>query len=107
MTNPLGVREFQEKIEAIYFERDQARGTLGTFAWLVEEIGELSRALRSNDRANLEEEFADCFAWLSTLASMAGVDLAQAAQKYAGGCPRCAGTPCVCRHREDPLDPAP
>ena len=97
----LGVKEFQHQIEAIYLERDRSRGTLGTFAWLVEEIGELSRALRSNDRQNLEEEFADCFAWLSTLASLAEVDLASAAQKYARGCPRCQATPCVCKHRSE------
>ena len=97
----LGVKEFQAQIEAIYLERDKSRGTLGTFAWLVEEIGELSRALRGNDRENLEEEFADCFAWLVTLASMAEVDLAAAAQKYAEGCPRCASTPCVCKHRAE------
>lgn len=97
----LGVKEFQAQIEAIYLERDKSRGTLGTFAWLVEEIGELSRALRGNDRQNLEEEFADCFAWLSTLASLAEVDLAAAAQKYAKGCPRCSATPCVCQHRAE------
>lgn len=96
---PLGVREFQERIEAIYLERDSARGKLGTFAWLVEEIGELSRALRRGERANLEEEFGDCFAWLASLASMSGVDLAKAAEKYAGGCPRCHATPCACPMR--------
>ena len=95
----LGVREFQKQIEAIYFERDSARGSLGTFAWLVEEIGELSRSLRKKDRPNMEEEFSDCFAWLASLASMNGVDLAQAAQKYAQGCPRCQQTPCDCAHR--------
>ncbi len=95
----LGVRQFQERIEAIYLERDSARGALGTFAWLVEEVGELSRALRTNDRANLEEEFGDCFAWLASLASMSGVDLAKAAEKYAQGCPRCHGTPCACPPR--------
>ena len=97
----LGVKEFQAQIEAIYLERDKSRGTLATFAWLVEEIGELSRALRSKDRENLEEEFADCFAWLSTLASLAEIDLAAAAQKYAQGCPRCQATPCVCKHRSE------
>lgn len=95
----LRVKGFQENIEAIYFERDNGRGTLGTFAWFVEEVGELSRALRKEDPENLSEEFADCFAWLASLASIAGVDLATAANKYAKGCPRCHGTPCVCAHR--------
>lgn len=95
----LGVQEFQRQIEAIYLERDSARGTMGTFAWLVEEVGELSRALRKGERQNLEEEFGDCFAWLASLASIAKVDLGQAAQKYARGCPRCRGTPCACPPR--------
>ena len=78
----LGVKEFQAQIEAIYLERDKSRGTLGTFAWLVEEVGELSRALRSNDRQNLEEEFADVIAWLCTLANINGIDLTKALTKY-------------------------
>jgi NTP pyrophosphatase (non-canonical NTP hydrolase) len=36
-------------------------------------------------------------AWLSTLASIAGVDLEAAARKkYEAGCPRCKETPCAC-----------
>ena len=92
----LGVREFQRRIEAIYLERDAARGALGTFAWFVEEVGELSRAVRRREGANLREEFGDCFAWLASLASIMGVDLAEAAAKYAHGCPRCHATPCAC-----------
>jgi NTP pyrophosphatase (non-canonical NTP hydrolase) len=93
---PLGVREFQERIEAIYFAKDSARGAMGTFAWFVEEVGELSRALRKGDPKNLEEEFADCFAWLVSLASIAKIDMERAAAKYADGCPRCHATPCAC-----------
>lgn len=93
------LRAFQQAIEATYGTRDRARGLPATFMWLAEEVGELSRALRASDRANLEEEFADVLAWLCTLASLAGVDMATAAGKYAGGCPRCAACPCACRHR--------
>ena len=93
----LTIGAFQELIERIYGEKDSARGTAGTFMWFSEEVGELSRALRRGQRENLEEEFADVLAWLSTLASMHGVDLgAVAARKYAGGCPRCHATPCAC-----------
>jgi NTP pyrophosphatase (non-canonical NTP hydrolase) len=94
------IREFQDRIEAIYLAKDQARGLEGTFMWFAEEVGELTRALRRNDdRANLEEEFADVLAWLSTLASMRGIDLATAVQKkYAAGCPYCKATPCSCQH---------
>lgn len=91
------VAEFQKLIEAIYFERDSARGLAGTHMWFAEEVGELTRALRRGHKDELEGEFADVFAWLSTLASMSGVDLEAAVRaKYAAGCPRCAATPCAC-----------
>lgn len=91
------LREFQQRIEQIYFEKDNRRGTEATFMWLVEEVGELSRALRGRSAEELAGEFADCAAWLSTLASLAGVDLQQAvSDKYGEGCPKCHGTPCRC-----------
>ena len=90
------IREFQEKIEAIYFERDSARGLAATHMWFAEEVGELTRALRRDDRGELEGEFADVFAWLSTLASIAKVDLEDAVRKkYEGSCPLCTATPCA------------
>ena len=52
------IREFQERIEAIYFERDSARGLEGTHMWFMEEVGELTRALRRDQREELEGEFA-------------------------------------------------
>ena len=94
------ISEFQKLIEAIYFERDRARGRDGTFVWFVEEVGELAKALarpRDDRGKNLREEFADVLAWLSTLASIAGIDLeAAAAEKYAAGCPKCGAIPCAC-----------
>ena len=65
--------------------------------WFMEEVGELTRALRRDQRDELEGEFADVFAWLSTLASIAKIDLEEAVRnKYEGGCPRCEATPCAC-----------
>ncbi len=90
------VRGFQEAIELLYGDRDRARGIDGTFVWFVEEVGELARALKGDDPGNLIEEFADVYAWLSTLASLAGVDMAEAVGKYARGCPRCHQAPCAC-----------
>lgn len=91
------IQEFQKLIEAIYYERDHARGLAGTHMWFCEEVGELTRALRRNRREELEGEFADVFAWLSTLASISGIDLEQAVRaKYGQGCPRCRATPCAC-----------
>lgn len=90
------ISEFQQKIKDIYFEKDSARGEAGTFAWLVEEVGELSRAVRRGNSEQLEEEFSDVFAWLVSLASICGVDMEKAVDKYAGGCPKCLKSPCVC-----------
>ena len=90
------ITEFQRLIRDIYFDKDGRRGRDGTFRWLVEETGELARAMRKADRANLEEEFADVFAWMSTLASIAGVDLERAIDKYRSGCPYCGNAPCAC-----------
>ena len=93
----MSIDEFQRLIERIYGAKDSARGTAGTFMWFSEEVGELSRALRRGDRGELEGEFADVLAWLCTLASMHGVDMAAvAAAKYGRGCPRCAAVPCAC-----------
>lgn len=91
------IAEFQKRIEDIYYERDSARGLAGTHMWFCEEVGELTRALRRNKREELEGEFADVLAWLSTLASIAKIDLEEAARKkYGQGCPRCCATPCAC-----------
>ena len=94
----IGVREFQAVIERTFGAKDRARGLGGTFMWFAEEVGELARALKKGepDRENLVAEFGDVFAWLCTLASIAGVDMTEAAKRYAGGCPRCAGIPCRC-----------
>jgi NTP pyrophosphatase (non-canonical NTP hydrolase) len=91
------ITDFQKLIERIYFERDSSRGLAGTHMWFCEEVGELTRALRRGQQCELEGEFADVLAWLSTLASMSGIDLQAAAmKKYAKGCPRCEAAPCAC-----------
>lgn len=92
------IAEFQRRIEAIYYQRDHARGVAGTFLWFVEEVGELARAIKRGERDNLEQEFADVFAWMATLASLNGIELEAAIAKYASGCPRCRATPCACPH---------
>lgn len=91
-----GLQGFQEVIDALYGDRDRDRGLDGTFVWFVEEVGELARALKGSDPENLREEFADVLAWLTTLASLAGVEMRTAARRYAEGCPRCHEIPCGC-----------
>ncbi len=95
------IREFQKLMYDLYFENDSKRGVFGNFAWLVSEVGELARAIRSGDRDKIEEEFADVFAWLASLANVLGVDIEGAAmRKYPGKCPRCDSNPCRCAFRK-------
>lgn len=84
-TDPLTLAAFQQHIKDRYDATDRARGWPKTFAYLIEEVGELATALHGTDRANLEEEFADVFAWLCTLANISDVDLARVVtDKYLG-----------------------
>lgn len=92
----MGIDDFQRLIEDIYYERDSGRGAEGTFMWFVEEVGELASAIRSGSTDEMEAEFADCLAWLMTLASISGVRMEEAIRKYASGCPECGSTPCGC-----------
>ena len=97
---PMTVTEFQRHIEKIYFTRDSERGLSGTFMWFVEEVGELATALREGTDQEIREEIADVFAWLSTLASIKGIEMDEAIQKYATGCPACEAVPCQCGAKE-------
>jgi len=88
--------ELQARMRLLYGERDSERGLARTFAWFTEECGELSRALFRGTHEERVHEFGDVLAWLASLAEQAGVDLDEAASRYAGGCPRCSATPCAC-----------
>ena len=104
-TNPtqLSLGDVQQHIRKMYFEKDAARGVEGTFMWLMEEVGELSSALRGDDRENLAEEFADVVAWLATIANIVDIDLnAAMVAKYGGGCPGCGRLACECPDSEKP-----
>jgi NTP pyrophosphatase (non-canonical NTP hydrolase) len=96
--------ELQRTIRATYGPQDRARGVDGTFAWFVEEVGELSRAIRREGHDARVVEFSDVLAWLVTLADLTGVDLAEAARRYERGCPKCEASPCVCG-AHDPTRP--
>lgn len=99
----LSLEDFQGLIRRMYYDKDVARGVEGTFMWLMEEMGELSAALRQRNRQNLTEEFADVMAWLATIANVCEIDLAEAIrQKYGGGCPGCQRLVCVCPDSEKP-----
>ena len=91
--DPLTLAAFQRHVAGKYEAADRARGWPKTFAYFVEEVGELATALSGDPadpavRANLEEEFADVLAWLCTLANITDVDLTAAVRaKYLGDRP--------------------
>lgn len=93
------IQEFQKLIEKLYYTKDKSRGITGTFCWFSEEVGELSRAIRHGRQKHIEEEFADVFAWLVTLASLCKIDLEKATRKYQKGCPKCKKIPCICNEK--------
>lgn len=99
----LSLRDFQALIRKMYYEKDVARGIEGTFMWLLEEVGELSTALRERNHVNQAEEFADVLAWLCTIANICEIDLTDAIQrKYGTGCPGCGKFLCVCPDTDKP-----
>ena len=83
---PLTIQAFQQLIHERYHATDAARGTEGTFMWLIEEVGELATALHkangqggnTSGDSDPAGEFADIIAWLCTLANINGIDLEQA-----------------------------
>ncbi|MGL5850922.1 MAG: MazG nucleotide pyrophosphohydrolase domain-containing protein [Phycicoccus sp.] len=92
----MDLARLQDVVERTYGERDRARGVPSTVAWLAEELGELAQAVRKGSRAEQEHEFADVLAWVASLANQQGVDLTEAVERYARGCPRCGLMPCAC-----------
>jgi NTP pyrophosphatase (non-canonical NTP hydrolase) len=94
------IRALQGQIEATFGTRDRSRGADGTFRRLVEEVGEVAKALRAADRSALTLELADVVAWTLSIAVLHGIDLDDALQRYGRGCPRCGASPCRC-----PVDP--
>ena len=92
----MDLHALQNVIESTYGERDRARGVSATVAWLAEEIGELAQAVRKGTRDEQLHEFGDVVAWVATLANQQGIDLNEAVQRYAEGCPKCNTMPCAC-----------
>lgn len=90
------LRDFQELMARTYGERDVERGIAASVAWLVEEVGELSQAIRKGDDTAQLHELGDVLAWLASIAGQLDLSLEDAAARYTSGCPRCGGIPCRC-----------
>ena len=93
------IKEFQSLIRDIYLARDTQRGPDKTFLWLLEEVGELTRAFRRGQE-NLGLEMADVIAWIASIANLMNIDLeAELLKKYPRVCPLCSSSPCACPFR--------
>jgi NTP pyrophosphatase (non-canonical NTP hydrolase) len=77
----VNLREAQKIIRDKYYERDSTRGLYATFTWFIEEVGELADAVIKMNRGALEEELADVFAWLLSIANLLNIDLEDAFKK--------------------------
>jgi NTP pyrophosphatase (non-canonical NTP hydrolase) len=87
---------FQAHIGATFGERDEDRGVAASVAWLVEEVGELSQAIRKGSPDQQLHELGDVLAWLCSIANHLGLSMSDATSRYDVGCPVCQASPCTC-----------
>jgi NTP pyrophosphatase (non-canonical NTP hydrolase) len=92
------IEDAQEMMRRIYFERDSARGITGTLQRTSEELTELNDAIiQKSGRQSLEEEIADVFAWLCSLANLLNINISDVFYtKYTDVCSKCKQSPCSC-----------
>ena len=76
------LNELQDLMENLYGREDKNRGLPSTVAWLCEEVGELSQAVRKGSREEQLHELADVLAWLASLANQLDLSLDMAMQRY-------------------------
>jgi NTP pyrophosphatase (non-canonical NTP hydrolase) len=76
------IAEFQSLMDRLYGDADRERGIPSTVAWLAEELGELSQAVRKGTTADQLHELGDVLAWTASLANQLGLSLEDAAQRY-------------------------
>jgi NTP pyrophosphatase (non-canonical NTP hydrolase) len=92
------IKDAQEMMRRVYIDRDRARGLPGTLDRTIEEMQELREALLGGYSIEcVEEEIADVFAWLCSLANLLEIDIASAFfSKYSNVCSKCRKSPCEC-----------
>ena len=80
--------EMLEKIAQKYLERDKKSGKLFLLSVLVEEVGELSEAIRKGEVEAIEEELADVAFMVFCIANLFGVNIEnRLVEKYLVGDP--------------------
>ncbi|MFA5479949.1 MAG: MazG nucleotide pyrophosphohydrolase domain-containing protein [Candidatus Muiribacteriota bacterium] len=92
------MEKLQNHIEKIFGDKDRNRDIYKTLCWLTEEVGELNRAIRKQDRKEEEEEFADVLAFLISAANVRNINLEEVFyKKYPEYCIRCNKKKCECK----------
>ena len=94
------LHEWQVLFNELYREKNEREGLRGVDIWLhvMEEAGEVAKALRKEDYSQLSKDLPDVFAWLCTFANFQNIDLEEAIwNRFPGRCPYCLEPMnCVC-----------
>lgn len=92
----VNLNDLQALMVQTYGSRDTQRGVASTIAWLTEELGELSQAIRKGTKEQQLHELGDVLAWLASLAAQLDLSMEDAVQRFSDGCPACHAQPCDC-----------
>jgi NTP pyrophosphatase (non-canonical NTP hydrolase) len=75
MERNLTLPEMQQYVQEKLVARNLVSPLSNTVLHLMEEVGEVTRAMRRGDVGNLAEELADCLWFVISAANVAGIDL--------------------------------
>ncbi len=93
----MDTKDAQDLMRRIYLERDKKRGVSIAILRTFEELAELSEAVTRGEPEAIEEEVADVFAWLCSIANLMDVDIGDSlTRKYQNACSKCGMIPCTC-----------
>ena len=97
----MDTKDAQDLMREIYLERDKETGIEGVLMRTFEELEELREAIsEKKGKDNIQEEVADVFAWLCSLANLLDIDLSEALiRKYPDTCSKCGKAPCECEQK--------
>ena len=96
---PESLKEWQATLKRIYGNINRLESRKRLWFHFMEEIGEISKALRHNNRENLEEECADALAWLLPLCTKLEADLDDLTwNNFPWECKVCHKQKCECEY---------
>jgi len=74
----ISIKDAQKSVKEFVREKNWESGSLEIFNHLVEEVGEVARELRNNNKDNLKNELGDVLFLLFKLSNQQEIDLADA-----------------------------